>query len=30
MVSSFGVDAEGEILVLDYEADTVSRIVPVR
>jgi len=30
MVSSFGHDADGELLVLDYEADTVSRIVPVR
>jgi hypothetical protein len=30
MVSSFGHDADGELLVLDWEADTVSRIVPVR
>ena len=30
MVSSFGRDADGELLVLDWEADTVSRIIPVR
>ena len=30
MVSSFGHDAEGELLVLDWDAGTVSRIVPVR
>jgi len=30
MVSSFGRDADGEILLLDWEADTLSRIVPVR
>ncbi len=30
MVSSFGHDADGELLVLDWEADTVSRIVPRR
>jgi glucose/arabinose dehydrogenase len=29
-VSSFGHDAGGELLVLDWQADTVSRIVPVR
>jgi glucose/arabinose dehydrogenase len=30
MVSSFGHDADGELLVLDWDADTVSRVVPVR
>jgi hypothetical protein len=30
MVSSFGHDAGGELLVLDWEADTVSRVVPRR
>ena len=30
MVSSFGHDADGELLVLDWDADTLSRIVPVR
>jgi hypothetical protein len=30
MVSSFGHDARGELLVLDWEADTLSRIVPRR
>ena len=30
MVSSLGHDAKGELLVLDYEAGSVSRIVPVR
>jgi glucose/arabinose dehydrogenase len=30
MVSSFGHDADGELLVLDWEADTLSRIVPRR
>jgi glucose/arabinose dehydrogenase len=29
-VSAFGRDANGEILVLDWQAATVSRIVPVR
>jgi glucose/arabinose dehydrogenase len=30
MVSSFGHDSNGELLVLDWSADTLSRIVPVR
>jgi glucose/arabinose dehydrogenase len=30
MVSSFGTDGNGEALVVDYAAGTVSRIVPVR
>jgi hypothetical protein len=30
MVSSFGHDGDGELLVLDWDADTLSRIVPVR
>lgn len=30
MVASFGHDADGELLVLDWEADTLSRIVPRR
>jgi hypothetical protein len=30
MVSSFGHDSDGELLVLDWEADTVSRIGPRR
>lgn len=30
MVSSFGVDGQGEVLVVDYAAGTLSRIVPVR
>jgi hypothetical protein len=30
MVSSFGRDANGELLVLDWAADTLSRIVAVR
>ena len=30
MVSSFGHDADGELLVLDWEADTLSRVVSVR
>jgi hypothetical protein len=29
-VSSFGHDADGEILVLDWQADAIYRIVPVR
>ncbi len=30
MVSAFGRDAKGELLVIDYEAGTVSRVIPVR
>ncbi len=30
LVSSFGRDADGEILVLDWQVGTVSRIVPIR
>jgi glucose/arabinose dehydrogenase len=30
MVSSFGHDADGELLVLDWQDGTLSRIVPVR
>lgn len=30
MVSSFGLDADGEVLVVDWDAGTLSRIVPVR
>jgi glucose/arabinose dehydrogenase len=30
MVSGFGRDGNGEVLVLDWQADTLSRIVPVR
>ena len=30
MVSAFGRDAKGELLVVDYEAGAISRIVPVR
>jgi glucose/arabinose dehydrogenase len=30
MVSSFGHDADGELLLLDWDADTLSRVVPVR
>jgi glucose/arabinose dehydrogenase len=30
MISSFGHDANGELLVLDWAADTLSRVVPVR
>lgn len=30
MVAAFGLDADGEVLVLDWEAGTLSRIVPVR
>ena len=30
MVSSFGLDHDGEILVVDYAAGSVARIIPVR
>jgi glucose/arabinose dehydrogenase len=30
MVSAFGHDAKGELLVVDYEAGKISRVVPVR
>ncbi len=30
MVSAFGHDANGELLVVDYEGGSVSRVVPVR
>ena len=30
MVSAFGHDAKGELLVIDYEAGSVSRVVPIR
>ena len=30
MISSFGLDAKGELLVVDYEAGTLSRVVAVR
>ncbi len=30
MVSAFGHDAKGELLVVDYDAGSISRVVPVR
>ena len=30
MVSSFGLDTDGEVLVVDYAAGSIARIVPVR